>query len=326
MRVPRWALAALLVLAAQLGAIPGDAGAATPAVHFDVFAKTGLRLADVVWTGRQFLYVENTTSRIVAAGSTGMPFTPFAQLPRQVEETRCRVSPGAHGFPAGDIYCHAPDNKIYRISGDGTSATVLATLPQVARSDGALAFDLGGSFGYALVAASGRSGGGKVRGGVVFAIDATGHVRRIGAYDNAGGADELVVAPTSFGSASGQVLLPVDAGKSGALVAMDAHGRARTLLTLPDGPNPIAVLGSGPTPPAGAAQPGLYVTDTLSRNVFFAPAGALAAFRGDVVIGSELGGLFWVIRPNGNEFTAIKLATNLNAKHYNLEGAAYISG
>jgi hypothetical protein len=229
-------------------------------------------------------------------------------------------------LPAGDIYCHAPDNKIYRISGDGKTTSVLATLPDVARSDGALAFDLGGSFGYALIAASGRSGGGKVRGGVVFAIDAAGHVRRIGAYDNTGGDDELVVAPLGFGSASGQVLLPVDAGKSGTLVAMDAHGQARTLLTLPDGPNPIAVLGPGPTPAAGAAQPGLYVADTLSRNVFFAPAGALSAFRGDVVVGSELGGLFWAIRPNGNGFTALKLTTNLKARHYNLEGAAYISG
>ena len=101
------------------------AGASAPTVHFHVFARTGLRLTDVVWTGRQFLYVDNTTNRVAAAGPSGMPLRPFAQMPRQVEETRCRLSPGAHGFAAGDLYCHSPDNKIYRISPNGKTVTVL---------------------------------------------------------------------------------------------------------------------------------------------------------------------------------------------------------
>src|SRR5439155_4337550 len=134
------------------------------------------------------------------AGPSGMPLRPFAAMPRQVEETRCRLSPGAHGFVAGDIYCHSPDNKIYRISPDGKTVTVFATLPPAARSDGALTFDTVGAFGYALLAATGRSGGTTPGGGSVFAIDPRGTMRRVGSYHTPGGADEIAVAPASFGS------------------------------------------------------------------------------------------------------------------------------
>ncbi len=158
---------------------------ATPVLHFRVFARTGLRLTDVVWTGARFLYVDNTTNRVAAASPSGRPLTPFAAMPRQVEETRCRPSPGAHGFAAGDIYCHAPDNKIYRLSPDGKRVAVFATLPHVARSDGALTFDTVGAFGYSLLAATGRSGSASP-GGVVFAIDSAGKARRVGALSSAG--------------------------------------------------------------------------------------------------------------------------------------------
>src|SRR5947208_4997228 len=207
---------AALVLAAV---VTTAAGAGVPTVHFRVFARTGLRLTDIVWTGRQFLYVDNTTNRVAAAGPSGMPLRPFAQMPRQVEETRCSPSPGAHGFAAGDLYCHSPDNKIYRISPDGKTVTVFAVLPHSPRSDGALTFDTAGAFGYALIAATGRSGAATPAGGSVLAIDPAGKVRRIGRYQNPGGADEIAVAPAGFGSASGHLLLAVDAGKSGSLVA-----------------------------------------------------------------------------------------------------------
>jgi hypothetical protein len=247
-------------------------------------------------------------------------------MPRQVEETRCSPSPGAHGFAAGDLYCHSPDNKIYRISPDGKTVTVFAVLPHSPRSDGALTFDTIGAFGYALLAATGRSGAATPAGGSVFAIDPAGTVRRIGRYANPGGAEEIAVAPAGFGSASGQVLLTVDAGTSGSLVAMDARGQARTLLTLPDGPNPLAVLAPGRTPRAGAAQAGLYVTDTLSHAVYFAPTSELRPFAGDVVVGSEVRGFFWVVRPRGSGFAALRLPTNLGGKKYNFEGAIYVAG
>ncbi len=323
---PVVATAIIATVAITSGAVrSAGAGEIAPTLHFRVFAQTGLRLTDIVWTGKQFLYVDNTTNRVAAAGAAGRPLAPFAAMPRQVEETRCHPSPGAHGFAAGDIYCHSPDNKIYRLSADGKKVAVFATLPHVARSDGALAFDTVGAFGYSLLAATGRSGSANP-GGVVFAIDSAGKVRRVGAYHNAGGADGIAVAPTRFGSAGGQALLTVDAGKSGSMVAMDARGRVRTLLRLPDGPNPIVALTSGQTPRAGSALPGLYVVDTLSRAVFVAPAAELAPYQGDVVVGSELRGLFWAVRPRGHGFNAMELPTTFHGKAYNLEGATYVGG
>src|SRR5947209_8849133 len=94
------------------------ARAGSETFHFQIFARTGLRLTDIVWTGKQFLYVENTTNRVWSAGPSGMPTRPFTKMPREVEETRCAVSLGGHGFPRGQIYCDSPTNRIYRISPD----------------------------------------------------------------------------------------------------------------------------------------------------------------------------------------------------------------
>jgi hypothetical protein len=301
------------------------AGARTPTLHVSVFANTGIRLTDIVWTGHRFLYVENTTNRVLAAGPSGMPLVPFAQMPRQVEETRCVTSLGGHGFPAGTLYCRSPDNKVYRLSPDGKTVKLFAVLPHSPRSDGALTFDTTGAFGYRLVAATGRSGATTSRGGAVFTIAPRGVVRRVGTYSNAGGADEIAVAPSGFGSASGDALLTVDAGHKGSVVAMDAQGNARTLVRLSDGPNPIVVVKAGQAPPAGAAKPGLYVTDTTSHDLFFMPAAELKPFSGAVIVGSELHARFWVVRPRGSGFVAQRLPTDLTGSTYNLEAAIYIA-
>ena len=171
------------------------------------------------------------------------------QMPRLVEETRCVLSPGRQGFPSGAIFCHSPDNKIYEISADGSSETVFATLPAPypPAADGALAFDTVGRFGYRLLAATGRSGGAKPAGGLVYAIDAHGQVQRVGSYAGPGGADELVIAPRRFGSVAGDALLTVDAGaRRRRVVALNSSGRTRTVATLPTGLNPIAAIPTVP--------------------------------------------------------------------------------
>ena len=53
-----------MLLAPGAGSAPQ---AAPPQLTFVVAATTGVRLVDMVWTGRRFLYVENTTNRVVAA-------------------------------------------------------------------------------------------------------------------------------------------------------------------------------------------------------------------------------------------------------------------
>ncbi|HXK14335.1 MAG TPA: hypothetical protein VNH45_07350 [Gaiellaceae bacterium] len=306
-------------MAVALGA-PSVANAPAGGLHFRVLAATGIRLADVTWTGDRILYVENTTNAVWSAPPTGNPLTPFATMPKQVEETRCRVSPGTHGWQPGLIFCHAPGNTIYRISADGKTVTAFAKLPEKGPADGALAFDYAGAFGYGLVAATGRSGTNKANGGNVYAIGKTGVVRRIGHYAGPGGADEVEIAPAGFARAA---LLTVDLGPSGQIVAMSPAGKATVIARLPDGPNPIAAI--VPSAIRGGDHAGLYVTDTLSKNAYFAPASDLQPYAGDVIVGTELKGLFWAIKRSGGGYAAMRIPTTLRGAHYNLEGMAYVS-
>jgi hypothetical protein len=315
---------AVAVLAAASGALA--AGAPTPKpLQFRVAADTGIPLTDLVWTGTRFLYVENTTNTIWQDGPLGVATSRFASMPNEVEETRCRLSPGAHGFARGDIYCHAPDNTIYRISPDGSDVRVFARLPDKSASDGALAFDTLGRFGYALLTATGRSGATDPAGGTVYAVGADGGVRAVGAYDGPGGADGMAVASRRFGTGSAQVLLTVDAGSRGSIVLMNEHGQARRIASLPDGPNPIVVVRGAQRQPRPRTAAGLYVTDTASHHVLFAPAAQFAPYIDDVIVGSELKGLFWFVRPHGEGFQTRQLPTNLGAGAYNLEGAVYVA-
>jgi hypothetical protein len=303
--------------------VPAQTRGPDAALHFRVLAQTGIRLTDVAWTGTQLLYVENTTNTVWSAPPVGKPTARFASMPKQVEETRCRVSPGTHGWQPGLIFCHAPGNTIYRITADGSSVTVFAKLPETAISDGGLAFDTVGRFGYGLVAATGRSGSNAAKGGDVYAIAKSGSVRKVGHYDGPGGADEVEIAPATFGRAAGAALLTVDAAGTGRLVAVASSGKVTDVARLSDGPNPIAAIVA--TARRGANRAGLYLTDTLSRNVYFAPASDVLAYRNSVIVGSELKGLFWVIRPRGQSFETRQLTTTLRGKHYNLEGMAYVA-
>src|SRR5205823_8673541 len=196
-----------------------------------------------------------------------------ASMPRVVEETRCVPAPGRHGFHAGSLYCHSPDNVIYRVDATSGSVTTFAKLPVSQISDGAIAFDTVGGFGYKLLAATGRSGATE-KGGAVYAVDADGAVTKIGAYSSprGGGAENMVVAPARFGTGSGRIVLTLDAGDHGALVLMDVRGRAKVIAFLPDGPNPIVMVPRTAASSAPAIARGLYVTDTNSTNVFFTPA------------------------------------------------------
>jgi hypothetical protein len=294
-----------------------------------VITKTTQKLDSLVWTGRQFLYVQNTKNTVWAAPPAGRPLHKFATMPRLVEETRCILSPGTHGFPSGAIFCHSPDNKIYEISPNGANRTVFATLPAPypPAADGALAFDSVGRFGYRLLAATGRSGGLKPAGGLVYAIDPSGHVHQVGSYGGPGGADELVIAPRRFGSVAGDALLPVDAGaRGGAVVAINPSGRTRTIATFPLGLNPIAAIPNLPsaTGRTVAPRPGLYVNDDKTGYTYMAPAASLARYAGDVIVGTESPrALFWTLKPRGNGFVKIPLQDNL-AAGTSLEQAIFV--
>ena len=316
---------AIVVAGAAPGRVPPR-----PTLNFLVITKTAQKLDSIVWTGRQFLYVQNTKNTVWAAPPTGRPLRRFATMPALVEETRCILSPGRKGFPAGEIFCHSPNNKIYEISPDGSKVTVFATLPAPypPPADGALAFDPVGRFGDRLVAATGRSGGANPAGGLVYTIDPHGRVQQVGSYHGPGGADELVIAPRRFGSVGGDALLTVDAGASGgAIAAVDPSGRTRTIATLPDGLNPIAPI---PKLPSGTGRtrvpsPGLYLNDDKTGYTYMAPAASLARYAGDVIVGTESPrARFWILEPKGNGFAEIPLRDNLRAGT-SLEQAIFVS-
>jgi hypothetical protein len=281
--------------------------------------KTTQKLDSVVWTGRQFLYVQNTKNTVWSAPPAGRPLHRFATMPTRVEETRCVLSPGRRGFPAGSIFCHSPDNKIYEISRDGSHTALFATLPAPypPAADGALAFDTVGRFGYRLLAATGRSGGSRATGGLVYSIDPHGHTQEVGRYAGPGGADELVIAPRRFGSVGGDALLTVDAGASGgAVVALDPSGSTRTIASFPYGPNPIAAIPrlARTTRGVRTPRPGLYLNDDKTAYTYMVPARSLTRYAGDVIVGTESPrGLFWILEPRGDGFAKLPLRDNLPA-------------
>jgi hypothetical protein len=316
---------AFVIVSAARGRVP-----AGPTLRFHVIMKTTQLLDSLVWTGRRFLYVQNTANTVWAAPPAGHPLHQFATMPNLVEETRCVLSPGTRGFPLGAIFCHSPDNKIYEISPDGSSVTVFASLPTPypPASDGALAFDSVGRFGFRLVAATGRSGAPEPGGGFVYTIGPHGGVRQVGSYAGPGGADELVIAPHRFGSVAGDALLTVDAGASGAVVAVAPSGRTRTIATFPEGPNPIAPIPTLPTRSGRtrAPGPGLYVSDDTTGYTYMAPGAPLARYAGDVIVGTEAPlPRFWILEPRGNGFAKIPLRDNLAAGTYSLEQAIFVS-
>jgi hypothetical protein len=325
----RYVLAgAIAVMAAGAFVLPGPARGrdlATPTLPFTVFIKTTQFLDSLVWTGKQFLYVQNTANTVWAAPPAGQPLQQFATMPRLVEETRCILSPGTRGFPPGAIFCHSPDNKIYEISPDGARVTVFATLPTPypPRSDGALAFDRVGHFGYKLVAATGYNGS---AGGRVFTVGSGGVVRQVGKYPGPGGADELMIAPGRFGSLGGDALLTIDAGASkGSVVAVTPSGQTRTVVTFPSGVNPIALIPKLISGRTGEPSPGLYVSDDTTGYTYRTPAASLARYAGDVIVGTESPRpLFSILEPRGTGLAKIPLGNNLPAGRFSLEQAIFI--
>jgi hypothetical protein len=291
-----------------------------------VVAQTTQKMDSIVWTGNQFLYVQNTVNAVWAAPPAGQPVHQFATMPELVEETRCVLSPGTHGFSTGVIFCHSPDNKIYEISSDGSKVSVFASLPAPypPSSDGALTFDDAGRFGYRLVAATGRSGKPEPPGGSVYTIDAHGTVRQVGSYSLPGGADEVVIAPAGFGPLAGDALLAVDAGASGGeVVAISPSGTNQTIATFPEGVNPIVPIPKT-SAPTNVPAAGLYVSDDTTGLTYLAPAAELAGYAGDVIVGTEEHPQFWVLQPTSNGIAAVSLQSNFAAGNYSLEQAVFV--
>jgi hypothetical protein len=320
--VRRRSLAFLALLTLTLLAVAPASAESGPALHFTVFAQTDLPLGQTMWTGQEWLWNAENLGRIEAADAGGGNVRAFASFDQGGEEMRCAVPP--NGLWPDGVYCHTPDNRVVRFARDGSNMTQLARLPAAGNSDGALAFDDVGRFGYALLVATGGSAS---SGGEVFAVRKNGRVQPLGSYPGPGGADEIAVAPSGFGAAAGWCLLAIDQDSvSGRLLALDRKGTLKTIATgLGNGLNPIAVVRPAPkTRPAGSPAPGLYLADTNSKAIWFAPASGLSSYVGSVVVGTELTGQLWVVRPRGGGFDVLPATADLPQQGWNLEGSTYI--
>ena len=292
-----------------------------PVVQVRTFADTGLRLGDVVRWGNRFAYIEETTGEVQVGTLAGAGLQHVAAMPAVSEEFRCRTAPAGHGWDTAALYCHSPDNRIYRIGRDG-KVSALAALPETAPSDGAVAFDTVGRFGFALLAATGRSGK-QLPGGAVYSVKPDGSVERLFDYSGPGGAENALVAPVDFGSQAGSLLLTVDAqANGGRLLALDPKGRETVLARIGgDGLNPLAAI---PRATSGVPAPGVYLTDTLSHKVFLVPGAALAQYAPGVLVGAEQRGWLFVVGPVGEQYRTLRLRTTLKAPKFNLEGATSV--
>jgi hypothetical protein len=299
-----------------------------PFLNFTVFSQTGLPLSDLTWTGERFVYATQTLGQFSQSGPTGSPLTPFATIPGELEEVRCRPSPGRNGWPAGMVFCHAPHGEIYRLAPDGT-ATLFASLTENDKQDGVLAFDTAGLYGHAMLVTTGGPNG---DGGTVFAIAPDATQRRLGSFPGPGGADNLEMAPAQFGIASNQLLIAIDydpgGGQPGAgrVYAMAPDGSLRSLVKFAEGLNPIMAVGRGDAP-RGAARPGLYISDSSTKTVYFLPASVLATrYPNTVLVGSEKTAHFWLVRANRTGYAQLRLQGSLEraSPTWNLEGGDWI--
>ena len=71
--------------------------------------------------------------------------------------------------------------------------------------------------------------------------------------------------------------------------------------------------------------PGLYLTDDKTGYTYMAPAGSLARYADDVIVGTESPrALFWILKPRGNGFAEIPLRDNVPAGT-SIEQAIFVS-
>jgi len=308
------------ILLAILGLLVFSAGAtAGPPTGLRPLAKTHLPLGDIVSDGGRLLYVAEHTGQIDSGEPSGGPLRPFVTLPRAGEEVRCVPAPRDHGFAAG-LYCHTAANDIYRVTSAGRIVR-FASLPERRTSDGALAFDTSGRFGFVLLAATGRSD--DRHGGAVFAISPRGKVSKIGSYPGPGGAENLAIAPPGFGSAGGDLLLTTDTPRiEGRLLAIDPRGRVSTIaIVRGDGLNSLAVL---PATAWSGRHPGVAIADTRSRIAWLIPAAILNPYLGDVLAATELRGGIYVVEPTARGYRTVRLNLDSTQTQYNLEGATVV--
>ncbi len=240
--------------------------------------------------------------RLSLLGGTGQP-APFAQAgggystalgpePYIALATGTPTTAGACAFARDTVYALEPGGQrgVIAVTAQGQASRVV-NLPGVAPTG--IAFDTTGRFGYRLLVTAAVNGG-----TMVYAIDCASRVTTIAEHAPAGEGG-IVVAPQSFGSYGGDLILPDE--KTGRIWAIAPDGRASLVAR-----SPLASGGDIGVESAGFVPAGLtpawaaYLADRASPgnphpgsdSILRLPAADLIAAGvapGDLVVASEGG-------------------------------------
>jgi hypothetical protein len=229
MTVRRFARTGLVLLSA----IGMFSGLGIPTVHAanpSVFATVSQPIGIAV-TRTAVLATLMCSDEVYAFAEDGIA-TPFAALPETGNACRERyiaVSPGVGGFPKGYIYVtHGQD--IVRISPDGLTVTVFATIASLPNGETGITFDSGGMFGGAMIITD--------RHGPIWTVTSAAVATQIA--DIGQSIEGPGIAPRNFGSFGGQILV-------------GAHYTDQVFAVAPDGTK--SIVGTWDSPEAVVFTP-----------------------------------------------------------------------
>jgi hypothetical protein len=304
---------ALAVVLAAMFALSGTTARAdsSPGVSGPVIAK---QLIGLAWDGKEFIASCNeTNTRLLNVSLAGRRVVPFAPGFSATKEVYLAVSQGDAGFPRGYLYVSA-GLSIFEFTPTGSSWRVFSSPPGASRIS-YLAFDTVGTWGYALFALDDD--------GLLWSITADGAAKVLEKFSNFGQGQRLkpegiTVAPMSFGSFGGQLIIALQAADRVLAIPPDDARNVVTIAQLP-GEEPERVLMIPP-------ESDLYVASWVNGTTYRVPAADLSRYVGSLMVITE-GELepfssFTVLQATGDNVTKTRIGTVPGSPH--LEGAAFV--
>ena len=304
---------ALAVVLAAMFVLSGMTARAdsSPAASGPVIAK---QLIGLTWDGKEFIASCNETdTHLLNVSLDGQTVVPFAPNFSATKEVYLAVSQGNAGFPKGYLYASA-GLSVFEFTPTGSSWRVFSSPPGASRIS-YVAFDTVGTWGYSLFALDDD--------GLLWSIRADGAAKVLENFSNFGQGQHLkpegiAVAPRSFGSFGGQLIITLQAADRVLAIPPNDTGRVVTIAQLP-GEEPERVL----VIPPGSD---LYVASWVSGKTYRVPAADLSGYVGSLMMITE-GELepfssFTVLQATGDNVTMTRLAAVPGSPH--LEGAAFV--
>jgi len=304
------ALAVLLVATFVLSGMTARADP-SPAASGPVIAK---QLIGLTWDGKEFIASCNeTNTHLLNVSLDGRRVVPFAPGFSATKEVYFAVSQGNAGFPEGYLYASA-GRSIFEFTPTGSSWRVFSSPPGASRIS-YLAFDTVGTWGHALFALDDD--------GLLWSITSDGAAKVLENFSNFGQGQQLkpegiAVAPLSFGSFGGQLIITLQAADRVLAIPSNDTGNVATIARLP-GEEPERVLVIPP-------ESDLYVASWVTGMTYMMPAADLSRYVGSLVVITE-GELepfssFTVLQATGENVTETRVGTVPGSPH--LEGAAFV--